>query len=123
MSKDNFQITVLSVPDRENLVAEISYNEKGWVEISAEVPNKFVIAFCNTDEGNYWEFPYQEAMEVLQKAKEQLAKLQRTPEEQARYEARMKELENWKPTPEEQADYEAKMEAQRKKWYGDENTQ
>jgi len=56
-------------------------------------------------------------MVVLEEAKNRLKELQRTPEEQARYEARMKELENWKPTPEEQADYEAKMEAQRKKWY------
>ena len=30
---------------------------------------------------------------------------------------RMKELENWKPTPEEQAEYEAKMKDQRKKYY------
>ena len=57
-------------------------------------------------------------MAIIQEAKERLAKLQRTPEEQEKDEARMKELENWKPTPEERAEYEAKMEAQRKKYYG-----
>ena len=117
MRKENFRITVLSVPDRENLVAEISYKGRGWVEISAEVSNEFVVAFCNKDNGNYWEFPFDEAMEVLQEAKDRLAKLQRTPEQQAAYEKRMKELENWEPTPEEQAEYEAKMEEQRKKYY------
>lgn len=117
MSKKNFRITVLSVPDRENLVAEISYNGKGWVEISAEVPNEFVIAFCNKEDANYWEFPYEEALEVLEEAKKQLAEKQRTPEQQAEYDAWVEKYKDWKPTPEEQKEYEAKMEAQRKKYY------
>ncbi|QVL56903.1 MAG: hypothetical protein KFB93_05825 [Simkaniaceae bacterium] len=117
MSKNDFRVTVLSVPDRENLIAEISYKGKGWVEISAEVPNEFVVAFCNKEGSTYWEFSYEEAMEVLQEAKNRLAKFQRTPEEQAEYDAQRKKTGNWKPTPEERADYEAKMEAQRKKYY------
>ena len=117
MRKENFRITVLSVPDRENLVAEISYKGKGWVEISAEIPNEFVVAFCNNDNGNYWEFPFDEAMEVLQEAKDHLAKLQRTPEEQAEHDAWVEKYKDWEPTPEEQAEYEAKMEEQRKKYY------
>ena len=118
MKNNDFEITIASLPDRENLVAEIFYKNTEWVEISAEVPNQFVIAFCNTDNGNYWEFPYEEAMEAIQEAKNRLAKYQRTPEEQSEYDAMKKEQENWKPTPEEQADYEAKMKAQHEKYYG-----
>ncbi|QVL55878.1 MAG: hypothetical protein KFB95_01345 [Simkaniaceae bacterium] len=117
MSKSDFNIDILELLDRENPVAEIDYKKHQWAEISAEVPNKFVTQFYNHPEKNYWEFPYEEALEVLQEAKDQLAKLQRTPEQQAAYEKRMKELENWKPTPEEQAEYEAKMKEQRKKYY------
>lgn len=123
MSREDFRIVIADMPDKEEPVAEVHYKNEFWVDLSYEDHKDFIVQFYNKNDGNYWEFSYDEAMEVLQEAKEQLAKLQRTPEEQARYEARMKELENWKPTPEEQADYEAKMEAQRKKWYGDENTQ
>ena len=132
MSKEDFRVVICSQPDRENLVAEISYKKiepdggstqttpeyVGWVEISAETPHEYVVCFCNTNEGNYWEFPYEEAMEVLQEAKSRLAKYQRTPEEQDEYDAMKKEQENWKPTPEETAEYERKMEEQRKKYYG-----
>ncbi len=118
MKNKNFEITIASLPDRENLVAEIFYNNVEWVEISAEVPNEFVVAFCNKEDDSYWEFPYEEAMGVLQEAKNQLAEKQRTPEQQAKYDAWEEKYKNWKPTPEEKADYEAKMEAQRKKYYG-----
>ena len=121
MSKEDFKIIVCDLPHREELVAEVYYKSIGWAEISAEIPNQFVITFGNCNKGNkgkYWEFLYDEAMEVLEEAKNQLAEKQRTPEQQAEYEARQKELENWKPTPEETAEYERKMEEQRKKYYG-----
>ncbi|WP_316357031.1 hypothetical protein [Candidatus Neptunichlamydia sp. REUL1] len=118
MIKKDFEITIASLPDRENLVAEIFYKNVEWIEISAEIPNQFVVVFCNNDKGDYWEFPYEEAMKVLQEAKNRLAKYQRTPEEQAEYDAMKKEQENWNPTPEETAEYERKMEEQRKKYYG-----
>jgi len=114
--KNNQWETVLGdLPDMEDPVADVYYKNQHVFQLFNENCTGFIVKFANNPNGNYWEFPYEEAMEVLQEAKEHLAKLQRTPEEQARYEARMKELDNWKPTPEEQADYEAKMEAQRKK--------
>lgn len=116
--KEKYTFIVCDVPDKEELVCQVFYKNKFWVEISAETPNNFVIQFYNKEDGNYWEFPYEEAMEVLQEAKSRLAKYQRTPEEQAEYDAMKKEQENWKPTPEETAEYERKMEAQRKKYYG-----
>ena len=132
MSKEDFRVVICSQPDRENLVAEISYKKieheggstqttpeyVGWAEISAETPHKYVVCFCNTDEGNYWEFSYNEAMEILEEAKNRLAKYQRTPEEQAEYDAWHEKYKDWNPTPEETAEYERKMEEQRKKYYG-----
>lgn len=119
MSREEHKIIIADVEDKEEPVAEVYYKNKGWAEISAENPSKFIIAFCNNNEENYWEFPYEEAMEVLAEAKEYLKKMQRTPEAQAEYEATLKERENWKPTPEETAEYERKMEEHRKKYYGD----
>ena len=117
MSREDFRIVVCSMPHREELISEVYYKNEQWLEISAEIPNNFVVQFFNKDNENYWEFTYEEAMAVLQEAKNRLAKLQRTPEEQANYEAWKKKYENWKPTPEEQQEYEAKMKAQRKKYY------
>ena len=118
MSKDDFRIMIADVPDKEESVCEIYYKNSGWVQISAEVPNEFVIAFCNKESGSYWEFPFDEAIEIIQEAKEHLAKFQRTPEQQAEYDAWIEKYKDWNPTPEERAEYEAKMEAQRKKYYG-----
>ena len=87
--KKDFEIAIASLPDRENLVAEIYYKKVGWVEISAEIPHKYVVAFCNCDEGSYWEFPFDEAMDVLQQAKDMLAAKQRTPEQQKEYDEMM----------------------------------
>jgi hypothetical protein len=117
MSRKDHQITIAHMVEEDEPVAEIYYKNNQWAEINYEFPKKFDVLFFNKEGGNYWEFPYEEAMEILQEAKNRLAKLQRTPEQQAAYEERMKELENWKPTPEEQAEYEAKMEEQRKKYY------
>ena len=68
---DSFRITVASLPDRENLVAEISYKGEQWVEISQET-GEFLIQFYSPDDDDYWEFSFNEAMEVLEKAKEKL---------------------------------------------------
>ena len=145
MSNKNFEITICSHPDKENLVAEVSYKKEElkevsavsyeagklkevstqtnpvyvvWAEISAETPHEYMVCFGNPNEFNILEFPYDEAMEVLAEAKERLSKYQRTPEEQAEYDADQKAMENWKPTPEETAEYERKMKEQREKYYG-----
>lgn len=118
MKKNNWERIVSYPPGKEEPVAEIYYKNEQWAEINYEDHGFFVFKFYNKDDGNYWEFPYEEAMEVLENAKVRLTKLQRTPEAQAEYDAMKKEQENWKPTPEEQADYEAKMEAQHEKYYG-----
>ncbi|WP_316357513.1 hypothetical protein [Candidatus Neptunichlamydia sp. REUL1] len=118
MDNNTWEIIISSPSDRENLVAEIWYKNSYWAEVSAEIPHNYVIQLYNRSSFKYWEFPYEEAMKVLQEAKNRLAKYQRTPEEQAEYDAMKKEQENWNPTPEETAEYERKMEEQRKKYYG-----
>ncbi|WP_316356148.1 hypothetical protein [Candidatus Neptunichlamydia sp. REUL1] len=118
MSREDYRIVIADMPDKEDPVAEIYYKNENWVVISYEDHGYFVAEFFNNESSSYWEFPYDEAMEVLEEAKNHLAKLQRTPEQQAAYEARMEEQENWNPTPEETAEYERKMEEQRKKYYG-----
>lgn len=93
MNKEDWEIIIADMPDREEPVSEIWYKNKYWVEISAEVPNEFVIQFYSHPEKDYWEFPYEEAMEVLQQAKDRLARLQRTPEEQKSYDEWIAKLE------------------------------
>ena len=90
MSKEDYRIVIADMPDKEEPVAEVYYKNKFWVEVSYEDHGYFVTKFYNQNSENYWEFPYEEAMEVLQEAKRKLARMQRTPEEQARYEAKMK---------------------------------
>lgn len=118
MSKEDFRITIASLSDRENDVAEINYRHEQWAEVSAETPHEYVVQFYNKRDVNYWEFSYDEAMEVLAEAKERLYKYQRTPEEQAEYDADQKAMEKWQPTSEETAEYERKMKEQWEKYYG-----
>ena len=117
MSKEDWEILVTDFPGKEELVCEIWYKDMHWADISEEVKEKCTVLFANKGDGNYWEFPYDEAIDVLKEARDHLKKIQRTPEQQAEYDAMKKEQENWKPTPEEQAEYEQKMEEQRKKYY------
>ena len=118
MSRKDFRIVVCSMPHREELISEIYYKNEHWVEISAEQPYKYVVQFFNKDSERYWEFSCAEAMDVLEEAKNRLAKLQRTPKEQAEYDAMKKEQENWNPTAEEKAEYERQMKEQWEKYYG-----
>lgn len=68
---NKFEIIIASVPDRERVVAEIWYNNTYWVEISQE-NEELLIQFYPHPTEKYWEFSYDEALRVLQKAKEQL---------------------------------------------------
>ena len=66
MSKFNIELS--SVPDRENLVAEIWYENKMVAEVNKET-EKFVIEFC-LDEKN--SFMLDEFLEVLENAKRRI---------------------------------------------------
>ena len=66
MSKFNIELS--SVPDRENLVAEIWYENKMVAEVNKEI-EKFVIEFC-LDENK--SFMLDEFLEVLENAKRRI---------------------------------------------------
>ena len=65
---EKFCITIASLPNRENLVAEIFYENVQWVEISQET-EELIIQFYSHPRQEYWEFPLDEALEALEKAK------------------------------------------------------
>ena len=66
MSK--FYIELSSVPDRENLVAEIWYENKMVAEVNKET-EKFVIEFCLDEKKS---FMLDEFLEVLENAKRRI---------------------------------------------------
>ena len=66
MSKFNIELS--SVPDRENLVAEIWYEKKMVAEINKET-EKFVIEFCLDEKKS---FMLDEFLEVLENAKRRI---------------------------------------------------
>ena len=67
----NFRIEVADIPTRENLVVEIFYKYEQWVEISQET-EEVLIRFYSPDEGDFWEFSCDEALQVLNQAKKRL---------------------------------------------------
>ena len=66
MSKFNIELS--SVPDRENLVAEIWYENKMVAEVNKET-GKFVIEFCLDEKIS---FMLDEFLEVLENAKRRI---------------------------------------------------
>ena len=66
MSKFNIELS--SVPDRENLVAEIWYENKMVAEVNKEI-EKFVIEFCLDEKKS---FMLDEFLEVLENAKRRI---------------------------------------------------
>ncbi|MEZ7695603.1 hypothetical protein AXF23_14070 [Prevotella sp. oral taxon 313] len=66
MSKFNIELS--SVPDRDNLVAEIWYENKMVAEVNKET-EKFVIEFCLDEKKS---FMLDEFLEVLENAKRRI---------------------------------------------------
>ena len=66
MSKFNIELS--SVPDRENLVAEIWYENKMVAEVNKET-EKFVIEFCLDEKKS---FMLDDFLEVLENAKRRI---------------------------------------------------
>lgn len=72
---DKFRITIVSLPDRERLVAEILYEGVQWAEISQETDDGLIIQFYSHPREKYWKFPYDEAVQILEQAKNKLLEL------------------------------------------------
>jgi len=72
MIAKDFYIVISSLPDRENLVAEICYKGYQWVEISQELSDEMVVQFYSHPKQQYWEFPLEDALATLKQAKQML---------------------------------------------------
>lgn len=68
-----FEIEIVNYFDRDNTVAEIYYDSKQWAEISHRHAEMFV-QFYSHASMEYWEFPFAEAIQVIQLAKSRLFK-------------------------------------------------
>jgi hypothetical protein len=68
---ENFRITVNSLPDRENLVAEIYYRHYQVAEISQET-NKLIIQIYSYKDNDCWEFSLEKFQKVIEEAKQKL---------------------------------------------------
>ena len=66
-----FHVTIASLPDRERPVAEIAYENVQWVEISQET-GEIIIQFYPHPRQKFWEFSFDDAIEILQRAKAEL---------------------------------------------------
>jgi len=74
---NKFEIIIADLPDKEELVAEIYYNNMYWAEISQEPGvEQPIIEFYPPSDKEYWEFPLDEALEALEKAKKRFLEMQ-----------------------------------------------
>ena len=67
----NFRITINSLPDRENLVAEIYYKHYQLAEISQESDELLIQIYSHKNE-EYWEFSLEKFQKVVEEAKQKL---------------------------------------------------
>lgn len=65
---NKFRTVTASLPDRENCVCEIYYDNVEWAEISQETEDVIIQFYSNPSSG-YWEFPLDVAIEILQRGK------------------------------------------------------
>ncbi len=68
----DFRITVNSLPDRENLVAEIYYKHEQIAEINQETKELIIQVYAPNKEQKYWEFSLDEFQKVVEEAKQRL---------------------------------------------------
>ena len=69
---ENFDIEIASIPTQENLVSEIYYKGMQWVQIYWNNNDELLIQFYSPPNQGYWEFPFDLAIQVLEKAKKRL---------------------------------------------------
>ena len=68
------EIKIASLPDRENLVAELWYDKVQWCEISQEL-NELILEIYPSLTGKPWTFQFEEVLEFLQRAERRMASL------------------------------------------------
>ena len=73
--KSKFEIEVACLPSEEDLVCEIYYDGFQWVQIFRK-NSQNLIQFYSHPTNNEWEFSLNDALEVLEMAKEKFLKYQ-----------------------------------------------
>lgn len=73
MSEETFETLIVSDVDRENLIAELFYKNEQWAELSKE-GEEVMVYFYSHPTKDYWEFPFDLAMEQLNSARERYKK-------------------------------------------------
>jgi hypothetical protein len=68
---NEYRINVISLPDREYVVAEIFYGGFQWVEINQE-EEEMKIQFYPHPNQPFWEFNLEDALKALAEAKQRL---------------------------------------------------
>jgi hypothetical protein len=66
-----YEIGISSPPDREKLVAEISFDNIQWAEINQE-REVLEVEFYSRPDGEPWRIDYQDAVKALDEAKRKL---------------------------------------------------
>lgn len=74
---DKFEIEIVHYFDTEELVAEVYHSNSQWAAIFCENKEVKVQFYPHPNKG-YWEFPFKEALQTLEKAKNKLLKKPRT---------------------------------------------
>jgi hypothetical protein len=69
-----FEILIASLPHRERLVAEIYYDNMYWAQISQE-EEELIVQFYSHPTEKYWVFSFEEAVKILEQAKNKLLEL------------------------------------------------
>ena len=68
---NKFRITVASLPNSENLVAEVFYENLQFAEIFYE-NKKLMVEFYGYEKKDIWRFPFHQIMDILEEAKQRL---------------------------------------------------
>jgi len=71
MNMKQYEIGISSPPDREKLVAEISFGNVQWAEINQE-REVLEVEFYPRPDGEPWRIDYQDALKALDEAKRRL---------------------------------------------------
>ena len=71
MNRKKFSFRIASDTSKEKVFAEVFYDDEQLAEISQEGEKPMLILF-SPSKAKYWEFPFQEALEIFHEAKKSL---------------------------------------------------
>jgi hypothetical protein len=72
MSLEKFKIEIASPPDREKLVAMVSFENDQWAELNLEF-EKMILEIYPRKDGKPWVFDFATALKVLHEAEQRLS--------------------------------------------------